>query len=97
MIFRPPTQSWLVSALDETDPLKTNVLPHNSLLLCVDGDDSDGATIQSVKEMQKLKKKLKEYEEQNNLLKYKIELLLDMVRLFPNFLTSEKGPSKLIG
>ena len=52
---------------------------------CADGDDSDGATIQSVKEMQKLKKKLKEYEEQNNLLKYKIELLLDMVRLFPNF------------
>ena len=44
-----------------------------------DGDDSDYATIQSNKEMQRLRKQIKGYEEENNLLKYKIELLLDMV------------------
>ena len=44
-----------------------------------DGDDSDYATIQSNKEMQRLRRQIKDYEEENNLLKYKIELLLDMV------------------
>jgi len=47
--------------------------------ICEDGEDSDFATIQSNKEMQKLRRLVKEYEEENNLLKYKIELLLDMV------------------
>eukprot|EP00794_Sanderia_malayensis_P009271 gene9271-10249_t len=47
--------------------------------LSKDGDESDGQSIQSKKEVQKLKKRLKESEEENNLLRYKIELLLDMV------------------
>lgn len=44
-----------------------------------DGEESDGPTIQSTKEMQRMKKQLKDFEEENNLLKYKVELLLDMV------------------
>ena len=44
-----------------------------------EGSDSDVATIQSNKEIQRLRKTVKDFKEENNLLKYKIELLLDMV------------------
>ena len=69
-----------------TCPVGTDLFPSTSVLLFVsDGDDSDFATIQSNKEMQRLRRQVKEYEEENNLLKYKIELLLDMVIILVMF------------
>ncbi|XP_065065707.1 protein chibby homolog 1-like [Rhopilema esculentum] len=68
----------------EQNPVKLNLGGRNFVFsegdwVCEEGSDSDVATIQSNKEIQRLRKTVKDFREENNLLKYKIELLLDMV------------------
>ena len=55
----------------------------------ISDEGGSGDSVQSNAEVQKLRKELQSIEEENNMLKYKVELLLDMVIIIFHFQLSQ--------